>query len=106
MAPIRRVTLFKVPNEDDQNAILEQYKKLKQEALKEGKPYIVSLDAGKTKDDPRRKGYTICAISVFESIEDMQYYDTECSAHKSLKSVAIGKFEDIMTIYMESITEA
>ncbi|KAF3924539.1 hypothetical protein ABW21_db0205743 [Orbilia brochopaga] len=105
MAPVKRVTLFKVPNEAHQDIILEQYKKVKQEALKDGKPYILSLSAGKTKNDPRTKGFNLCAISVFANMEDMMYYDTECAAHKALKAVASDKLEDIMTVFMESVTD-
>ncbi|KAF3916505.1 hypothetical protein ABW20_dc0101208 [Dactylellina cionopaga] len=102
MSTIKRVTLFKVPDEAHQEAILNQYKLLEEQALKDGKPYILSLSAGKTKDDPRRKGFTLCAISVFSSLEDMQYYDTECAAHKALKEVAAGKLEEMpLTVFME-----
>ncbi|KAK6343809.1 hypothetical protein TWF696_007470 [Orbilia brochopaga] len=106
MPQIKRVTLFKVPNEADQDVILEQYKKVKQEAQKDGKPYILSLSAGKTKDDPRSKGFNLCAISVFANMDDMNYYDTECAAHKALKAVASDKLVDIMTVIMESTTDS
>ncbi|KAK6532116.1 hypothetical protein TWF694_003278 [Orbilia ellipsospora] len=103
MSSIKRITLFKCPDEAHQDAILEAYRKLEAEAQKDGKPYIVSLSAKKTKDDPRRKGYTLCAISVFKSLDDMNYYDTDCAAHKALKAVAAGKLEEMpMTVFMES----
>ncbi|KAK6357738.1 hypothetical protein TWF718_002046 [Orbilia javanica] len=107
MSPIKRVTLFKIPKEADQDAILEQYKTVKQNALKDGKPYILSVSAGKTiaKDDPRSKGFNLFAITVFASLEEMNFYDTECNAHKELKAVAAGKIEDIMTVYTESVTD-
>ncbi|KAK6535811.1 hypothetical protein TWF281_000061 [Arthrobotrys megalospora] len=107
MSPIKRVTMFKVPNESDQDTVLEQYKGLKRNALQDGKPYILSVSAGKTiaKDDPRSKGFNLFAITIFASLEDMNFYDTECSAHKALKAVAAGKIEDILTVYTESVTD-
>ncbi|EWC44397.1 hypothetical protein DRE_01223 [Drechslerella stenobrocha 248] len=105
MAPIRRITLFKVPDEAHQDVILDQYKKLGQDASKDGKPYILSLSATKTKDDPRRKGFTLCAISVFASLDDMNYYDSECAAHQALKVVVGGKAEDVMTVFMEIVAD-
>jgi hypothetical protein len=39
---------------------------------------------------------------VFESLEDMKYYDTECEAHKALKVVAGPKrVGDVLTVYFE-----
>ena len=34
MAPIERITLFKIPNDDDLNRVLEQYKVLAKTAVK------------------------------------------------------------------------
>lgn len=34
MAPVERITLFKIPNEADQNRVLEQYKVLAKTAVK------------------------------------------------------------------------
>ncbi|KAF3911098.1 hypothetical protein AA313_de0205951 [Arthrobotrys entomopaga] len=103
MSPIKRITLFKCPDEAHQNTILEAYTKLMTEAQKDGKPYIISLVAKKTMDDPRRKGYTLCATSIFKNLEDMNYYDTDCAAHKALKAVAAGKLEEMpTTVFMDA----
>ncbi|EPS39072.1 hypothetical protein H072_7160 [Dactylellina haptotyla CBS 200.50] len=103
MTVIKRVTLFKIPDESHQDVVLEQYKKMEHGAVKDGKPYILSLSAGKTKDDQRRKGYTLCALSTFASVDDMKYYDTDCEAHKALKAVvATGRIEEMpLTVFME-----
>lgn len=34
MAPIERITLFKIPNDEDLNRVLEQYKTLAKTAVK------------------------------------------------------------------------
>lgn len=41
-------------------------------------------------DDARSNGYTVVARTVFASLEDMKYYDTECAAHKELRKTASG----------------
>lgn len=124
MAPIERITLFKVPKEEDRERLLEQYKVLAKTAtkvsqtlnrppprqpqpdprhLQDGKPYILSAAAGPSIDDPRNKGYNISVKTTFASLEDMNYYDTECEAHKALKAVAGPVKEDVLTTYFESI---
>ncbi|TVY27533.1 hypothetical protein LHYA1_G003647 [Lachnellula hyalina] len=80
-----RVTLFKIPSPANVQAALEIYKDLAKSAVKDGKPYILSLHAGPTKDDQRNQGYTLVAKSEFASEADMWYYDTEDKAHQELK---------------------
>ncbi|KAJ5662747.1 stress responsive A/B barrel domain protein [Penicillium macrosclerotiorum] len=103
MAPIERITLFKIPNEADQQRLLEQYKVLTKTATKDGKPYIVAAAVGLSYPDPRNKGYTVSVKTTFASMEDMKYYDTECEAHKALKAVAGPIKEDILTTFYESV---
>ncbi|KAB8072893.1 hypothetical protein BDV29DRAFT_158108 [Aspergillus leporis] len=103
MAPIERITLFKIANEEDRNRVLEQYKVLVKTALKDGKPYILGAAAGHSFPDPRNKGYTLSVKTRFASMEDMQYYDTECEAHKALKAVVGSVKEDILTTFFESV---
>ncbi|EPS31764.1 hypothetical protein POX_d06043 [Penicillium oxalicum] len=103
MAPIERITLFKVPKEEDRHRILEQYKILAKTATKDGKPYIVSCAAGLSIDDPRNKGFNVSVKTTFASLEDMQYYDNECEAHKALKAVAGPAKEDVLTTYFEDV---
>ena len=47
MPKIERITMFKIPSPSDLDRCLEQYKTLKRTAVKDGKPYVVSIDAGK-----------------------------------------------------------
>jgi len=100
---IHRVTLFKIPKEEDRDTAVERYRILKQEAVKDGKPYILAVDAGKAFPDQRSQGYTIVAKTTFASKEDMDYYDTECQAHKNLKATMSKLQEGVLTAYFESI---
>lgn len=120
MAPIERITLFNIPSEADQNRVLEQYKVLAQTARKvrlplnpiprrarltnqDGKPYILNAAVGRSVDDPRNKGFNISVKTTFASMDDMQYYDTECEAHKALKAVAGPVKQDVLTTFYENI---
>ncbi|KAE8352368.1 hypothetical protein BDV28DRAFT_135250 [Aspergillus coremiiformis] len=103
MARIERITLFKIPNEADRDRVLEQYKVMAKTAKKDGNPYIISAAAGHSFPDPRNKGYTLSVKTTFASLEDMQYYDNECEAHKALKAVVGPVKEDVLTTYYESV---
>jgi hypothetical protein len=61
-------------------------------------------DAKPTHDDPRNKGYTLVARTVFESKEDMDFYDNECGAHGEIKAVLKGKVVDgpPLVVYMDA----
>lgn len=52
----------------------------------DGKPYIQLASASPTHDDPRNKGYTMVARTVFNSKEDFDYYDTQCETHNNIKA--------------------
>lgn len=60
------------------------------------------MTAGKAKLDQRAQGFTIAVISVFESEEDMVYYDNDCAAHKELKSFAKNAHQGVMMVYFEN----
>ncbi|KAF2434461.1 stress responsive A/B barrel domain protein [Tothia fuscella] len=87
MGKINRVTMFKIPNEEDVKAALTAYTKLSEDHSKDGKPYILAVKAAKLYPDPRSQGYTLAAHTSFSSLEDMKYYDEDCAAHKALKGV-------------------
>ncbi|KAF5632716.1 stress responsive A B barrel domain protein [Fusarium sp. NRRL 52700] len=99
---ITRVTLFKIPKEGDQQHLIDLYKQMPQKATKDGKPYIVSVQAGKAKADQRSQGFTIVAISTFASQEDFNYYDTQCAAHLELRTFAKSVNEGVAMIYFEN----
>ncbi|QGA16426.1 hypothetical protein EYB26_004093 [Talaromyces marneffei] len=101
--PITRVTLFKIPDQADQEKLLNIYKEMPYKAKKNGKPYILSVTAGPAFEDQRNQGFTVAAISVFESTEDMAYYDNECEAHQSLKVVANTLHKGVMMVYFRSV---
>lgn len=68
----------------------------------DGKPYILSVAAGAAEPDQRSQGYTFVAKSEFASLEDLKYYDDECTAHQALKKVAMTLgVEGIMTVYFK-----
>jgi len=61
-----------------------------------------SCHAGQAKEDPRSKGYTVVAYTVFASLDDMKYYDTDCAAHAKLKKVAVEIVEEFpLVVYQE-----
>jgi hypothetical protein len=112
---VHRTTLFKIPDTNNIQPILDKYSTLAQDAKKvhththtlhviifffsnlwskkNGKPYILRCVAGPVVNDPRSQGYTLAAQTTFGSLEDMKYYDEECEAHAALKAVAKGKVE-------------
>ncbi|CAK7208159.1 hypothetical protein SCUCBS95973_000007 [Sporothrix curviconia] len=100
--PINRVTLFKIPNEEDQQRLASFYRDMPAKAVKDGKPYIHSVRAGPTKADTRNQGYTFAAISVFGSVQDMNYYDTECAAHQQLRAFAKTVSQGAMVVFFEN----
>lgn len=126
--PIQRVTLFKIAGVENQKKLIEYYKAMPAKAVKvgifffffsssscspnsrlqhlipfqDGKPYIKSVTAGLTKEDQRNQGYTVAAISVFESEEDMAYYDNGCAAHAELKAFAGPVKQGVLIVYFEN----
>lgn len=118
---IHRVTLFKIPKKEDQETLLEKYKVAQQKALKvipsdtyfqhqgsahqmqDGKPYIVAVEAGPTKDDARNQGYTVCAKSTFKSQEDFDFYDKTCTAHAEIRKFAASVHQGVMMVYFSSV---
>ncbi|KAI9760175.1 MAG: hypothetical protein M1840_002592 [Geoglossum simile] len=104
-AGIVRVTMFKVPDEENQQKLLGLYKTVTQTAVKNDRPYIVSFQAGQTFEDPRSQGYTVVAKSEFRNKEDMAYYDSECQAHKNFKAAAreLGVEGVLITYFAPSV---
>jgi len=104
---IIRVTLFKIPTKESQDQMVENYKTLSRSAVKDGKPYILSLQAGPVFDDARSAGFTFVAKSEFKTVEDMKYYDNDCEAHKALKLNAktLG-VEGMMMVYYDPVVVA
>ncbi|KIN01562.1 hypothetical protein OIDMADRAFT_19345 [Oidiodendron maius Zn] len=97
---IIRVTMFKLPSKENQQKMIGLYKVLSETARKDGKPYILSLEAGPAYEDARSNGFTFVAKSEFSNLDDMKYYDTDCTAHSTLKNnVKDLGIEGIMTTY-------
>jgi len=69
--------------------------------VQDDKPYILEVQGYKLFDDPRAQGFNFLARTVFASLEDHGYYDTECEAHKNLKLNLGNRIEDggIMSVY-------
>ncbi|KZL67169.1 stress responsive A/B barrel domain-containing protein [Colletotrichum tofieldiae] len=98
---VTRITLFKIPDEENQKRILSLYQQMPQKALKGGKPYIVSVKAGLAVADQRAQGFTIAAVSTFASKEDMDYYDNGCATHQELKSIAKGSHQGFAMVFFQ-----
>ncbi|CAM1502263.1 Fc.00g042470.m01.CDS01 [Cosmosporella sp. VM-42] len=99
---VHRITMFKMPKKEDQDKMLEQYKKLGTAQEKDGKPYILSMVVGPAEADPRSQGYTLVSKTEFASLEDMKYYDEDCRAHGELKSfIKEVTCEGILTVYFK-----
>ncbi|KAH7346954.1 stress responsive A/B barrel domain-containing protein [Pyrenochaeta sp. MPI-SDFR-AT-0127] len=101
MPAVRRITLFKVPNEEDQQKLLGMYSSMQSKAKKGGEAYILSVEAGITQQDQRAQGYTIVATSTFKSKEDFDYYDKECKAHDELRTFARSVQQGFCMVYFE-----
>ncbi|KAF2844939.1 hypothetical protein T440DRAFT_473002 [Plenodomus tracheiphilus IPT5] len=97
--PVRRVTMFKISKESDRTKLLDLYKDMPSKAVKNGRPYILSVEAGTTQQDARAQGYTIAATSVFESEEDLKYYDEGCEAHAELRGFVRSVSEGFLMVY-------
>ncbi|GAB1732274.1 hypothetical protein NU195Hw_g94t1 [Hortaea werneckii] len=104
MAPIERVTMFKIPKQEDREKVLEGYRHMKKTAVKDGKPYILTCEAGEAADEPRAQGWNLVNKSTFASKADMDFYDQECQAHAQFKQLVIPVKTDIMTVWYESAT--
>ncbi|OAL40553.1 hypothetical protein AYO20_00289 [Fonsecaea nubica] len=101
---VKRVSLFKVPKEDDIDAILAEYQVLRNTAQKDGKPYIVSNEASRVinSSEERSQGYTVIAVTTFKSREDVDYYDKGCAAHKKLREFISTRRTGVATVHFES----
>ncbi|KAK5405217.1 hypothetical protein LTR06_008912 [Exophiala xenobiotica] len=97
-----RMTLFKIPDKGNQEKLLRLYEAMPQGALKDGKPYIVSVKAGRACEDARAQGYTIAVVSTFASMDDFHYYDTKCEAHTELKSFAKTVHEGNLMVFYQA----
>ncbi|KAF2264711.1 hypothetical protein CC78DRAFT_580237 [Lojkania enalia] len=91
MPNIIRLTLFKIPDPAHLQEAVQKYSTLSQDAVKDGKPYIPLAQGTATYDDPRSQGYNFIARTAFDSKEDMDYYDNECSAHGQIKALLKGR---------------
>ncbi|KAK5660692.1 hypothetical protein OQA88_12056 [Cercophora sp. LCS_1] len=98
---VTRITMFKVPDEENQKKFVEAYNTLAKDQQRAGKPYILSVQAAAINNDPRSKGYTVVAETEFANHDDMKYYDTECPAHLVLKKASrgLGATEPPLTVY-------
>ncbi|ORY55293.1 stress responsive A/B barrel domain-containing protein [Pseudomassariella vexata] len=104
---IHRITMFKLPDPEGQQKLIDAYKTLGQKQKKDGKPYILSMTTGPAMEDPRSQGWTVVSKTEFASLNDMKYYDDQCEAHAELKSLAKGLGiqggpAGVMTVYFEA----
>ncbi|KAK5075279.1 hypothetical protein LTR64_001484 [Lithohypha guttulata] len=99
---IKRITLFKVPKEEDVDAAIQKYKTLRETAVKDGEPYILHNEAGKTinTSEERSKGFTLCGQTTFASQADVDYYDSQCGAHAEFKKFITPRRTDVMVVHV------
>ncbi|CAJ2503884.1 Uu.00g112780.m01.CDS01 [Anthostomella pinea] len=119
---INRITMFKIPEPEGQQKMLDAYKTLSMDQKKDGAPYILSMTTSRVMDDSRSQGWTVVSQAEFASIDDMRCmhyreslnsnkiakmsvdYDEECEAHGALKAKAktmgiAGGPQGVMTVY-------
>ncbi|OAL52413.1 hypothetical protein IQ07DRAFT_370687 [Pyrenochaeta sp. DS3sAY3a] len=103
MSKIVRLTLFKIPDAAVVQEAIQKYSTLAQDAVKDGNPYVQLASAAATYDDSRSQGYTLVARTVFETKEDMDFYDNECEAHTQIKALVKPKVAGPpLVVYMEN----
>ncbi|KAF5872982.1 putative stress responsive a b barrel domain-containing protein [Botrytis fragariae] len=82
MAGIIRITMFKVPSQASRDTMLKNYETLSKKAVKDSAP-------GESQaNDPRTQGFSVVAKTEFKNLEDMEYYEDSCEAHKWFKGEA------------------
>ncbi|KAL5113511.1 hypothetical protein ACEQ8H_008619 [Pleosporales sp. CAS-2024a] len=86
MPSIVRLTLFKLSNPEMVQKAIQSYATLQQDARRDGKPYILMATANPTHQDARNQGYNVVARTMFQSKDDMDYYDNSCEAHSAIKA--------------------
>ncbi|KAK0633157.1 hypothetical protein B0T14DRAFT_417587 [Immersiella caudata] len=98
---IRRITMFKIPEGENQQKLVEAYEVLAKEQQKVRCNIFPACTQASVVNDPRSKGYTVVAETQFSSLDDMNYYDTECAAHTNLKKGArgLGVTEPPLVVY-------
>ena len=109
MATVHRISMLKVPNISDVDVLGALYARLLEEAVKvrpswplpclwpcayraetlQGeRRYISEVSCGRLSGDMCSKGYTFAVCTKFASLADMEYYVTECTAHKRIQVAA------------------
>lgn len=68
----------------------------------DGKPYILSVKAGHSCDDTRNQGYTVAVTTIFASMEDFMFYDTQREAHKELKAFATSVHKGNLVVFYQA----
>nr|POE87863.1 hypothetical protein CFP56_11092 [Quercus suber] len=79
--------MFKIPREEDIDIVLNEYEILRKNAMKDGRPYIVSNVARRilNTSSSLSEGFTLASQSIFKNKADHDFYDQICPAHKELK---------------------
>jgi len=82
-----RVTMFKLLSSEQVGIAVSGYQELAKSQSRNGKPYILSMEAGPTYDDARNRGFTFVSKTVFKNRDDHDFYDKDCPAHKKFKQM-------------------
>ena len=72
-------------------------------SFQDGKVYIHNLTVGEPHQDQRAKGWNLAVKSTYDSLEDMEYYDKECTAHAELKRVTAPTREESLVVFYENV---
>ncbi|KAM3069354.1 hypothetical protein ACMFMG_005460 [Clarireedia jacksonii] len=82
--PITRVTMIKIA-EGNHAIALKGFENFTKDQKRDGKAYILSMEAGPASGNVREQGFTFVTKSVFKNLEDMRFYEEECEAHNEFK---------------------
>jgi len=98
MAPITRVTMIKI-DEDKIDIALEGFTIFTQTQSKNGKPYIISMEAGVAGGHVKDQGFTLVTKSVFRDTSDMKFYEDECLGHQAYQ-MFLKKYAPVARLQM------
>ncbi|EOA91889.1 hypothetical protein ACJQWK_03600 [Exserohilum turcicum] len=93
MPKIVRLTLLKVADKDTIQQAINHYSTLTQDAKKDGNNYIQLAQANATYEDDRSQGYNLLIRCIFNSVDDMNYFDQQDESHAKIKEMLMPKMD-------------
>ncbi|CAG8979904.1 hypothetical protein HYALB_00011268 [Hymenoscyphus albidus] len=83
--------MIKLLSENSIPQALEGYKIFAETQRKDGKPYILSMEAGPANGHVRDQGFNFVAKNVFKDKADMEFFEVECEGHKGFRAYLKAK---------------